>query len=157
MSAPATNPLFFADRSTAPPVVFERSEQLIELAEHACREHVGGSARLVEGEPGDAVGVALELPGSGAGIVHVTLTHRNQAAEAAEAVGLVRAVAPACTRKSHTRGRWSEKRTSGTRKPVTSMPSLTRMKSSSMRGTRAGKEGRPAVLALRSPAARMKR
>src|SRR5258705_375541 len=124
----------------------QRLQQRIELEKHAAGENIGGGARLVDRQPHDRVGIPLELPGS-------RISHRILFPQAA----VRRTTASERTWKSQTSGRWSEKRTSGTRKSVTSLPSLTRMKSTSTRGIFAGKDGRPAEVALRSPAARMNR
>src|SRR5215467_11275862 len=55
-------------------VLLESAEQLIELLQDTCSEHVGGGSGLVQGEPCHTFGIALELPGAGAGVVHVHLT-----------------------------------------------------------------------------------
>ncbi len=79
------------------------------------RQGVGRGFGLVETQPADAGIVGLQFPV----LVHASL--------------LVQAGS-----KSQTSGRWSEKRTSGTSKRCTLMPSWYRMKSSSLRGARLG-------------------
>src|SRR5580658_3032252 len=72
----------------------EGLEVAVELGQYRGGEHVGGGARLVDGEPDDALGVPLYFPGGRVWLVH----RRRQAALA------VRVVMPAGMRKSHTSG-----------------------------------------------------
>src|SRR5580658_3149517 len=115
----------------------ERLQVTIKLDQHIVRERIGRATGLVESQPGDLVAIGFQTPG-------------RRAARAGGVVHGLNSRALELTWKSHTSGRWSEKRTAGIRNEPISMPALTRMKSSSMRGRREGKECSPSALALRS-------
>ena len=91
MSAPAMKPLFLAEISTRPRGGSRSSAASCSSSSASTggREHVGRGVRLVEGQPGDALGVAFEFPGRG-GVGHGGSRLRGggvQAAEAGRAVG----------------------------------------------------------------------
>jgi hypothetical protein len=58
----------------ARPIPLERSEQPVELGEHAAREHVRRGAGLVDREPRETLGVTRERPGSARRVVHAGIS-----------------------------------------------------------------------------------
>ena len=83
----------------------DHCELPVEFIEHLARQRVRGGARFVEREPGDPLRIDRQTKTRRS-------THRN-------------------TSKSHTMGRWSDSRTSGTLKSLTLMRESTSTKSSS--------------------------